>query len=341
MPERADGSANQENILFVRLRLLGDIIFTIPALQMFKAQRPQYRVHYVVEDRFRELAELIPAVDNVIAVARRPGWRDFWNFRKTAKGLGVGTTVDFHCGPTSALFTLASGAVTRVGYRTINRNWAYSDMIPRNADPVPVHSVVKQARLLAKIGIDASEPPPYPPIDVSHFPANRRLQELGLSGPRVVIHVGAGNSFRDWGMENFSSLIARLSQRKIPVLLIGHSEEEKKRSVRLSHLPHVFDFSGPLPVRELLQLIAGASVYLGADSGPLHLASLTSTPLVGIYGPNLPQISGPWRKENVEILELEMPCRPCSQRKCEYATIRCMRNIAVEKVLNALDPFLK
>jgi heptosyltransferase-1 len=341
MPFTEPGSMIQEDVLFIRLRLLGDIIFTIPAIQIFKKRWPQSRVHYVVEDRFRELAEIIPAIDNVITVPGKPGWRDFWNFRKKIKSLGIRTVIDFHSGPTSALFTLASGAARRVGYRSANRNWAYTDMVPRHGAASPAHSVVNQARLLEKIGIAAGEPPPFPVLDFSRFPVSKRLEAVREIGPKAVIHLGAGNRFRDWGMENFTALVGSLSARQIPVFLIGHSDGEISRAVRLSKMPHVFDFSGRLAIRELLQLISGAAVYLGADSGPLHLASLTQTPLVAFFGPNLPQISGPWRKENVEILQLEMPCRPCSQRKCKYATIPCMRNIAVEKVRDALDKFLK
>jgi len=341
MPFIESGNNIPEDVLFIRLRLLGDIIFTIPAIEIFKKQRPQSRVHYVVEERFRELAEIIPKIDNLITVPVKPGWRDIWNFRKKIKSLGIQTAIDFHSGPTSALLTFAGGASMRVGYRTPNRNWAYTHMLPRRNGTSPTHSVLNQARLLEKIGILVGEPPPFPALDFSRFPVSKRLEAVRDIRPKVVIHLGAGNRFRDWGMENFSALISSLSARRIPVFLIGHNDEEKQRAANLSKMPHAFDFSGMLAVRELLQLIAGAAVYLGADSGPLHLASLTATPLVSFFGPNLPQISGPWRKENVEIMQLDMPCRPCSQRKCKYATIPCMRNIAVEKVSDALDKFLK
>jgi ADP-heptose:LPS heptosyltransferase len=330
-----------EDVLFIRLRLLGDIIFTIPAIEIFKARRPQSRVHYVVEERFREMAAIIPGIDNVITVPAKPGWRDILDFRKKIKSLGIRTAIDFHSGPTSALLTFASGASRRVGYRTPNRNWAYTHMLPRRSGALPAHSVVNQARLLEKIGIPVGTVPGYPALDLSRFPISRHLDEVGDNNPKVVIHLGAGNRFRDWGMENFSALIHSLSARQIPVFFIGHSEEEKQRAAALSKIPHTYDFSGTLTVYELLHLIAGAAVYVGADSGPLHLASLTQTPLVGFFGPNLAEISGPWRKEQVEIMQLDMPCRPCSQRKCRYDTIPCMRNIAVEQVYEAVNKFIK
>jgi heptosyltransferase-1 len=335
------GDVFQEDVLFVRLRLLGDIIFTIPAIEIFKAHWPQSRVHYVVEERFRELAEIIPGVDHVITVPAKPGWRDIRNFRKTIKGLGIQTAIDFHSGPTSALLTLASGAARRIGYRTPNRNWAYTHLLPRRSGTFPTHSVFNQARLLEKIGITVNEIPGFPVLDFSRFPLSERLAAVADISPKVVIHLGAGNRFRDWGMENFSALINRLSARQIPVFLIGHKEEEKLRAAALSRIPHTYDFSGTLTIHELLHLIAGAAVYVGADSGPLHLASLTKTPLVGFFGPNLAEISGPWRKERVEIMQLDIPCRPCSQRECRYDTIPCMRDIALEKVYDAVNKFIK
>jgi ADP-heptose:LPS heptosyltransferase len=329
-----------EDVLFIRLRLLGDIIFTIPAIQIFKSRLPLSRVHYVVEERFRELAELIPGVNSVITVPAKQGWKDIWDFRKKIKTLGIQTVIDFHSGPTSALLTLVSGAARRVGYRTPNRNWAYNRMLPRKLESFPTHSVFNQAKLLEKIGIPIGEIPWYPVIDFLRLPISERLAAVRDIGPKVVIHLGAGNRFRDWGMENFTALINRLSARQIPVFLIGQNEAERRRAGILCEVPHTYDFSGSLAIHDMLHLIAGAAVYVGSDSGPLHLASLTTTPLVAFFGPNLVQISGPWRKERVEIMQLDMPCRPCSQRQCKYDTIPCMQNIAVEKVYDAVNKYI-
>jgi ADP-heptose:LPS heptosyltransferase len=113
-------------MLFIRLRLLGDIVFTIPSIRIFKERFPGTPLHYVVEERFSEVAGLLPGVDSVITVPRRRGWRDVLAFRRQVRALGIRTVVDFHSGPGSALLTLASGARHRVGYRTPNRNWAYN-----------------------------------------------------------------------------------------------------------------------------------------------------------------------------------------------------------------------
>jgi len=328
------------DVLFMRLRLLGDIVFTIPAVSLFKERFPGTRLHYVVEERFEEVAGLIPGVDNVITVPQRRRWRDLLAFRRRVRELGVRTVIDFHSGPASALLTRASGARLRVGYRTPNRNWAYHRVFDRSLPGPPVHSVLSQARLLEAAGIASADPPPYPPIAAGSFPVSARLAPLIDMHPKVVLHLGAGNRFRDWGEDHFIDLAKRLAAEKVAVVLIGGSPEERQRAARLGRMPGVHDLSGPLPVRELLALIDAAAAYVGADSGPLHLASLTATPLVALYGPNLPAISGPWRRQALEIIELEMGCRPCSQRRCKYGTIPCMRDISTDRVYEAVSQFI-
>jgi ADP-heptose:LPS heptosyltransferase len=337
----AHGDRFDDDVLFIRLRLLGDIVFTIPAIELFKRRFPRTRLHYVVEERFAEIAGIIPGIDHVITVSARRGWRDILAFRREIKCLGINTVVDFHSGPGSAVLTLASGAARRIGYRTPNRNWAYNRLVSRKSASFPPHSVFNQARLLEPLGIAIDVLPVLPIMDARSFPLSARLAAVQDIQPKVVIHLGAGNRFRDWGVENFNVLIQHLSSRRIPVFMIGGSREEMARAAVFGRIAGVHDFSGPLSSQEMLALIAGAAVYVGADSGPLHLASLTATPLVALYGPNLAQISGPWRQEQVEIIQLEMACRPCSQRKCKYDTIQCMRNISVEKVYEAVSKFIK
>lgn len=327
------------DVMFIRLRLLGDIVFTMPAVALFKKRHPQARLHYVVEERFRDVAGLIPGVDRVIAVPRRRGWRELLRFRRQARELGVGTVVDLHSGPASALLTLASGARLRIGYRTPNRNWAYNRLVQRTLPGAPVHSVPSQARLLEALGIAPGEIPGYPPLDIAAMPATPRLLPLLGLRPKIVLHLGAGNRFRDWGEDRFGDLARRLAGQAA-VVLVGGSELERRRAARLAGLENVYDLSGPLPAHELLKLVDSAAAYVGADSGPLHLASLTATPLVALYGPNLAAISGPWRRAALETIELEMDCRPCSQRRCKYGTIPCMRDISTDRVHEAVSRFL-
>lgn len=347
-----------ENILFIRLRLLGDIVFTIPALEIYKQHFPENKIYYVVEDKFREVAELIPGIQQVVSIPRKMGIKQLRQFRAQMKALAINTVVDFHSGPKSALLTRISGAKTRIGYKTPNRNWAYNYLSPRKFKDTafPTHSTFNQAKLLEHLGITITETaiPPYPTLASLAVNENNIGQDIKnllknneTGHKKVVIHVGAGNEFRDWGIENFSGLIRQLLRDKVTVFLVGNSEEEKKKgAVLAAQKPslgeaRVYDLAGRLSIFDMLFLISRAHVYFGVDSGPLHLASLTQTPLVTLYGPNIPEISGPWRKKDVTIIQLPLNCRPCSQRKCIYDTIKCMKNIKTDEVHEAIIQYLK
>lgn len=330
-----------DKILFIRLRLLGDIVFTIPPVQMFKSRFPDTEIYYVVEEPFKEIAGMIPGIRETIVIPRKMGIRRMLEFRKKIKTLGIDTVIDFHCGPKSAQLTWLSGARHRIGYRTPNRNWAYNRLIPRNPDnrrDSRTHSVFNQARLLEPFGIEANENslPRFPEIQIDEAEIGEWVKEVAAGGKKVVIHVGAGNAFRDWGEDKFSGLTDALLKQDVTVLLVGKGSHEEKRAAALARERAVMNLAGRLSVTELFYLISHSSVYFGADSGPLHLASLTPTPQVALYGPNVPEISGPWRQSMVTIIQKKMDCRPCDQRTCIYGIIPCMKNITMDEVYEAI-----
>jgi ADP-heptose:LPS heptosyltransferase len=101
----------------------------------------------------------------------------------------------------------------------------------------------------------------------------------------------------------------------------------------------VLDF-GEFDLAELRALIGRSRLFVGGDTGPLHIAATTTTPVVGVYGPTLPVRSAPWRSpaiasEAVEVAGL--PCRPCDQRVCEPGDYRCLTTLKPEDVLAAAE----
>jgi lipopolysaccharide heptosyltransferase II len=331
------------NILFIRLRLLGDIIFTLPSIRIFNEYFPKNKIYYVVEESYQEIGRLIPGIHQLIVIPRKMGIKRMWKFRKDIRSIGFDTVIDFHSGPKSAQLTWLTGAKLRIGYKTPNRNWAYNRMVPRNLTDTPTHSVYNQAKLLEHVGIPVSgeKLPQYPQISIEETQISNEVKDAIKKKKKAIIHVGAGNPFRDWGIENFATLISKLKKRGITVFLIGNGQDEIKRGKDLHQKLEVENFTGKLSIAQLHYLISNSDVYVGADSGPLHLASLTSTPLVALYGPNIPEISGPWRKTNITIIQLPMACRPCSQRKCIYGIISCMRNIKMDEVYEAIIRYIK
>jgi ADP-heptose:LPS heptosyltransferase len=101
----------------------------------------------------------------------------------------------------------------------------------------------------------------------------------------------------------------------------------------------VLDF-GEFDIAELRALVARSRLFIGGDTGPLHVAATTATPIVAIYGPTLPARSAPWRSdgipsESVEVADLA--CRPCDQRVCAPGDYRCLTTLRPAAVLAAAE----
>jgi len=95
---------------------------------------------------------------------------------------------------------------------------------------------------------------------------------------------------------------------------------------------------GEFSLAELRALLDRASLYIGGDSGPLHVAATTRVPIVGLYGPTLPVRSAPWRADRYATESVDagvLPCRPCDQRVCEPGDFRCLTSIDAVRVFEA------
>src|SRR5262249_29484937 len=144
-----------------------------------------------------------------------------------------------------------------------------------------------------------------------------------------VMHVSAGNPFRRWPTDRFAEVAARLiaaDPRRVVVLTSGPSEAGAADAVGVAARAALPPASasrvarcGEFDLVELRALVDRAALFIGGDSGPMHIAGTTRTPVVGLYGPTLPVRSAPWRDPAIpsEAVELrDLSCRPCDQRSC-------------------------
>ena len=335
------------NILLVRLRLIGDVVFTTPAIRALRRRFQEARLTYLVEPEAEPVVRRNPHLDQVIVASSPRARGRLIADLKLAGALRAAKfdlAIDFHGGPRSSWLTLSSGAPARIGYDIPGRRWMYTQRVSRARELRPRHSVVNQWDLLTPLGIG----PPDPRTDPTEMPEDpravaaveQRLDALGVdrrSDVLIVVHVSAGNPFRRWPAASFVELIASLasagSRRRI-VLTSGPSEAGAAARIgaeareRLGKgAAHAVVEGLDLDISELRALAGRAALFVGGDSGPLHVAGTAEIPIVGLYGPTLPARSAPWRSpglvsESVEVLGL--PCRPCDQRRCSPGDFRCL-----------------
>jgi len=344
-------------ILLIRLRLIGDVILTTPAIRAIRRAHPDAHLTYLVEPHAAAAVSGNPHLDAVIVAPLAGGLRRWAVDARLAVRLrreGFDTVLDFHGGPRSSLLAWLTGAARRIGYDISGRSWMYTEHAHRPRGHRQRHSVDNQWDLVTRF--DPAIPMPTPdadPVEMAAQPAaahqvRTRLMALagGDAAPYIVVHVAAGNEFRRWTEDGFAAvveaLLADASNRRI-ILTTAPAQAGAAETVRRLALARGAPDARlvvmcDLDLAELRSLLAGADLFIGGDSGPAHVAATTTVPMVVIFGPTTPAVWGPWRPASLATEPVDvgaLPCRPCHQRHCEPGDFRCLRTLTAGAVVDA------
>jgi lipopolysaccharide heptosyltransferase II len=346
-------------ILLVRLRQIGDVVFTTPAIRALRDRFPEAQISYVVEPAAAPVVEHNALLTQVIVAPRARGLRGLRHDLSLGRRLRAeryDLAIDFHGGPRASLLTWLSRAPVRIGYDIAGRRWMYPRVVGRPRELRARHSVENQWDLLESLGVAPLSPDAYPvemqlDADVAHAVASR-IAAAGVSaGDRLaVIHVSAGNPFRRWPIASFGEVAAALvgRHRNISVVITsGPSEREAAGQVIANARDRLESYDrarvldcGDFSLSELRALVDRAALYIGGDSGPMHIAATSHVPMISLYGPTLPARSAPWRSAEwrsaaIEVQGLE--CRPCDQRVCAPGDFRCLLRIEPREVIEMAE----
>ncbi len=151
---------------------------------------------------------------------------------------------------------------------------------------------------------------------------------------------------KTWGEGKFAELMLSLKKKYdlIPVLVGGKDNLEYNRTIIRKVKENgrgkdmdIVNATGT-GLRELCSMLKDASLFVGIDSGIMHLASSLDIPVVGIFGPTDPFYVGPQNDRSIVVREEEMKCVPCYLKTCDHRD--CMRKLTVDKVLHACEQLL-
>ena len=261
-------------VAVIRLRSLGDCVLTTPALAILKESRPDLQVAVVVEDRFAAIFEGNPDVQSVLppAVKALSRWRP-------------DLCINLHGGTRSMLLTAGSAARMRAGFSHFRGAGIYNLRIPTAQEILGVSRKVHTAEHLASamfyLGA-AVQPIPRAKL----FAARRKSQS-----PYAVIHPVASGPEKTWAAEKFLAVAQHLRGHHLePVFIAGPNED-------LSAFGDFHCLAGA-PLNETKSLLADASLFVGNDSGPAHMAAAFGVPVAVLYGSSDPIVWAPWQVES-------------------------------------------
>ena len=229
----------------------------------------------------------------------------------------------------------------------------YTRVVTRPRGYRPRHAVENQWDLMAAIDPALARPATrdgnrveMPVTSEAVDAALQALAALGIPADAslVVMHVSAGNPFRRWPEAAFAAVAARLTQaddRRWTLVTAGPSDREAAQRIVTDARRTAGASGARIVVADTLSLPAlratldRAAVFIGGDSGPLHIAATADVPIVGLYGPTLPERSAPWRPASIPTASVEpgpLACRPCDQRTCVPGDFRCLAQVSPEAV---------
>ncbi len=329
-------------ILVTRLRYLGDVILTTPAVAALKARYPAAEIDYATELPYADVLTGNPHIGRVICLSR-DSMRAAGEIA-SIRARRYTASIDLFHNPRSALLLFLAGMPIRAGGARGIRGRLYTH---RFAVPAGTRSAVSHH--IAAMGIfDAARIDSLPRVYLSpeELIAGRELLERAAGGragggPVVAIHPGGTWQAKRWPAPSYAALALLIRERLNgrAVVVTGPGEEEIAESVRAA-APGAALVLPYQPLRGIASLVASCDAVVANDGGLMHLAVAIGRPTVGIFGPTEPDIWFPYEgKGPFALASRRMDCAPCHLHEC--ASVDCLKGIEPADVLDLLERVLE
>jgi heptosyltransferase-1 len=324
-----------ERLLIVRLSAMGDVIHALPAVAALRGAFPDAHIGWLIEERWSELlcapgaarrgrrSKARPLVDEVHSVSLKAWGKSLFSVSTAqriatvwndVRGARYDAAVDLQGAIRSALLARWSGA--RVVYGAAEpRESPASLWYARKAFARGRHVIEQNLSVVEAVLRVTGNAQPRNPFPVEHSPVDlpwdsqaevrvgRRLEESGVSD-FAILNPGAGWGAKRWPAERYGEVALGLAAQGLKSILnYGPGEEELANAAQAASQGAALAMS--LNLTELIALTRRARLFIGGDTGPLHLAAALRVPVVAIYGPTDPARNGPFGTRSVVLRSAE------------------------------------
>lgn len=338
---RLELTAPPRRILIIKPSALGDVVHTLPVLNLLRRRWPTAHIAWLVNRAFASILEGHPQVDQVITFDRRRFGAGWWNpaaalgLRKFLRDLSnskFDLAIDLQGLFRSGWMTRHTRAPVRVGFSNA-REWAHLFYTHRvSPPPASQHAVDRYLRVCQFLGCDG-------PIEFNFHVTEADRCSVAQMLPRdvryAVLLPGTNWPTKRWPVENFAAAVGPLKERYGLATVVAGGDDVRSLA---GQIPGAIDLTGRTNLRELVALLEGASLVIANDSGPMHIAAALGRPLVTLFGPTNPDRTGPYQRMDT-VLRLDLPCSPCYSRRCSHQS--CLRWLDEEAALDAAAVQLK
>ena len=323
-----------KDVLVIKPSALGDIIQSTCILPIIKKHSPDARVSWLVFKHNSEILINHPLIDHLFIADRHANFlTQVWNLGREMRRHRFDLVIDLQSQFRSGLFSILSGGKRRVGYADGQEGSTFFCTETFDIPTRSMHAVEGYVKLCQALGME--------PVGQVDFPlpvreANRRKVGQLLRGfldghPLITMCPSARWPTKCWPERHFASLGDWLiDQTGAKIVLVG-SPDEKDVSNRVSaDMKHpVLDLTGRISLLDVAALLERSDLFVGNDSGLMHMASATKTRTVAIFGPTDPRRTGPYNPL-ARTVQADLECMPCFRKRCRE--LRCMESLDHRKV---------
>ncbi len=325
-------------ILVIRFSSAGDILLASPFLRALRRRFPEAEIDMLTKDRFRELIEGSPSISRVITLEAGTSFSDLLTLRRNLRREGYDFVFDLHNSLRSRIVRFGLGDRRSVFRKPTFRKWLlvrFKINLLRPIVPVPE----RYLRVGESVGLENDG------RGLDFFPGDATSPVRDdLPRPIIALAPGARHFTKRWPAEKFGELGRRLlDEFGGSLVLLGGPDEvgicgEVEKLIAAEH--HVLNLSGRTTFPEAACALEQSSLLVTNDSALAHLGAACSVPVVTIFGSTVEEFGFvPYTEDGIVVQNPGLPCRPCTtigRAECPLGHFRCMNDIEVDDVLEAV-----
>lgn len=323
------------HILVIKPSSLGDIVHTLPAVELVRHAWPDAHITWVVNEELAGLVRLYPGVTEVWPFRRRRWarpwhWAELAAFLRRLRAARFDVAIDFQGLLRSGVMARCSAAPRRIGFANA-REGAGLGYTERIRVPADVRHAVDRNLELVRRALHVTGPACFPELRTDPVAAGRWQERLRAAGvpatpPLVAVAPVARWPSKTWPPEFFAESLDHLADRcpQARFWLLGtQAERAAGEGVRAAcRTARPANLMGLTSLAELLEGLRQSAVLITNDSGPMHLAAAVGRPVVALFGPTDPARTGPYGAQHT-VLRGQCPRAPCFRRVCRDPAGRC------------------
>jgi ADP-heptose:LPS heptosyltransferase len=336
--------------LVIRLGSVGDVVRTLPAVSALRLCYPEATIDWVVQELSAEVVRSFQDVDDVLVLPRKRWvrmikkpkyflrmFREIMGWIRALRRRKYDVILDFHGILKSGIIGALSGAKQRIGFKKgycREFNYLFNRL---HVDPgdTRLSRVYKNLEMVHAVGCDRPLPKVWLTPSAKDFERIESFLEgiQPVKSPIIAIQPSSSRNtdFKRWFPERYARLCDALVERLNATIILTWGPGGRKAVEEIQGLMIQRSYIAcSTSLMELSALFQKCDIYIGGDTGPMHLACFSGLPAVVIYGPTDPLVNAPYPHSHHRIVRVDLPCSPCRDKTCER--LDCMKQVTSEMV---------